>query len=302
MSFNHEDWLLLAADYAEPAFRALTISLAAWLVAFAARVVVHKLVDRILRNRRNSESTPTGNGVISMSKALSNTVFYLVLLLSLPSIFEALPIKALEPANTMIDEVLAFLPKLLGALVVFVIFFLLARIVANLLANLLTTLGIDRVPTMLGLTMQAATPRISTLTGRIVLTVLTTLGVTQSFRILEADEITKLVDGLTAALMPLLLAWVTFAIGLFLGQLAHRALAPIGTSTRLAWLTRAAVIVSTSALALRATNLDKNLVIFAYGAAMTSAALAFGLGGRDAAAQLIARWRTESNPQPTGKG
>lgn len=291
MTWNGEDWLLLAAEHGPSAAKALAILMLGWLIAWVARWVVRKLIDALWLRQRIDKSPPP--------ETVPEIVFYLVLLLFVPPIVEALQVKALEPARKMVEAILQLVPNLLGALVVFFTFFLLARILQRLTANLSALLGVDRVPAKLGLTEKPATPRPSTIVGHVVLTILTTLGVIRALNALEIKELSTLFESLLEVLIPLFEGWIVFAIGLILGQLAHRGLAPAGESTKLAWLTRAAIIVSTSALALRSASLENDLLTYAYGVTMTSAALAFGLGGREAAARLIAQWRTENEAQPS---
>lgn len=284
-----EEGLLWTSEHGAMALRALAILAIGGLVAWSARFLVRKLIIAL-------RTAPARDG--SNATAPADALFFLTLLATTARALDALPIEALEPARDLASATLAFLPRLAGALAVFAVFFLLARVVQHLIANLLATLGIDRLPALLGAVHvrsrgQGGGLSISTIAGYVALTIVTALGARRSVRFLDADEVTRIVDGLISVLMPLLMAWIVFAIGLVLGQLAFRALAPAEATTRLAWLTRAAILAATGAVALRTANLEANIVVYAYGVSMAAAALAFGLGGRDAAARLIAGWRGE---------
>lgn len=275
------------------------LGLVAWVVASALRVVVGNLLEAFQLDRKIGESTGEEQtaGLVSLSKTLADAVFYLVLLLFLPQILDALQMEGLAPVRDMVGEILGFLPNLLGALVVFFIFYLVARIVQRLITNLLASLGFDRVPTMLGVTMEAESPRASTIAGWVVLTVFIALGVVQALGTLELDVVSSLANELLQGLFNILVACVIFGVGLLLSQLAYKTLASSGRSPALAWVARAAVIVFTGAMALSKTDLAPEIVRLAFGATIVglaaAAALAFGFGGRDAAAQVIERWRSE---------
>lgn len=276
------------------------LALVAWVVASALRVVVGNLLEAFQLDRKIGESTGEEKTAetVSLSKTLADAVFYLVLLLFLPQILDALQMEGLAPVRDMVGEILGFLPNLLGALVVFFIFYLVARIVQRLITNLLASLGFDRVPSMLGLRLDAESPRASTIAGWVVLTVFIALGVVQALGTLELDVVSSLANELLQGLFNIVVACVIFGVGLLLSQLAYRALASSGRSPALAWVARAAIIVFTGAMALSKTDLAPEIVRLAFGATIVglaaAAALAFGFGGRDAAAQIIERWRADN--------
>ncbi len=289
---------------------AAALAFIAWMVASAARIVVGNLLEAFQLDRKVGESTgdlaasgsepaavkaTSADKPVSLAKTLADAVFYLVLLLFLPQILDALRMEGLSPVRDMVGEILGFLPNLLGAVVVFFIFYLVARVVQRLVANLLASLGFDKLPSWLGLSVDADAPRASTIAGWIVLAVLLALGTVQSLGTLQLDVVSGLANELLQGLFNVLVACLIFGVGLLLSQIAYRAISASGRSQTLAWVCRAAILVFTGAMALNKTDLAPEIVSLAFGALIVglaaAAAIAFGLGGRDAAARAIEQWR-----------
>src|SRR5690625_5313313 len=69
-------------------------------------------------------------------------VFYLILLLFIPGVLEALSIAGLaEPFSALLATILAFIPKLLAAAIIFAVGWFVAKIIKNILVNLLEATG-----------------------------------------------------------------------------------------------------------------------------------------------------------------
>src|SRR5699024_7999174 len=73
-------------------------------------------------------------------------VFYLILLLFIPGVLKALSIGGVaEPFSSLIETILAFIPKLLAAAIVFAVGWLVAKIIKNIVVNLLQTVGSEKI-------------------------------------------------------------------------------------------------------------------------------------------------------------
>ena len=93
-----------------------------------------------------------------------------------------------------------------------------------------------------------------------------------------------------------ILGLVIFAIGLYLAKLASDAVVTtkIDQAPLLALAARIAIIVLASAMGLRQMGLANEIITVAFalllGTIAVAAAVAFGIGGREVAADLIAEW------------
>jgi hypothetical protein len=87
-----------------------------------------------------------------------------------------------------------------------------------------------------------------------------------------------------------------FAVGLVLSNLAARAVVAtsIGSATLLSVIARASILVLAGAMALLQMGIADQIVIVAFamlgGSIAVAAAIAFGLGGREPARQLLDEW------------
>src|SRR6185369_12153464 len=101
----------------------------------------------------------------------------------------------------------------------------------------------------------------------------------------------------------ILVGVIIFALGLFLAQVVSNAIRSSDSpnAARMAFFTRIVILALAGAMALRQTGLADEIVNLAFGltlgAVAVAAALAFGLGGRDMAAQALRDWRQDQkNP------
>lgn len=272
----------------------------AWAVATVLRMVVKNLLSAFKLDEKIGESAGEETRAVSLASTLADGVYYLIFLLFLPQILDALKMEGLSPVKDMVGEILGFLPNLLGAVVIFFIFYLVARIVQRLVNNLLASVGFDRVPEWLGLgDPKTDAASASSIAGWVVMIVILFMGSIQAFNTLGLAVVSGLANELMQGMFSILVAVVIFAIGLFLSRLAHKAITASGhaQAAALANIARLAILILVGAMALHKTELAPEIVNLAFGALIVSlglaGALAFGLGGRDAASRMIETWREE---------
>ncbi len=272
----------------------------AWAVATVLRLIVKNLLSAFNLDEKIGESAGEETKAVSLASTLADGVYYLIFLLFLPQILDALQMEGLSPVKDMVGEILGFLPNLLGAVVIFFIFYLVARIVQRLVTNLLASVGFNRVPEWLGLgEAKEGAASASSIAGWVVMIVILFMGAIQAFNTLGLAIVSGLANELMQGLFSILVAVVIFAIGLFLSRLAHKAITASGhaQAATLANIARLAILVLVGAMALHKTELAPEIVNLAFGALIVSlgfaGALAFGLGGRDAAAKMIEGWKTD---------
>ncbi|CAM4164111.1 mechanosensitive ion channel [Lederbergia lenta] len=98
-----------------------------------------------------------------------NIVFYLVMLLFIPGVLSALSINGVAgPFGNMLDNVLAFIPKLLAAALILFVGWFVAKIIRDLVTGLLKTVGIEKFAQRLGLQKMLGDSTLSSIIGTIV--------------------------------------------------------------------------------------------------------------------------------------
>jgi hypothetical protein len=209
--------------------------------------------------------------------------------------------EGLSPVKEMVGQILGFLPSLFGALIIFSLFYVVSRVVQRLATSLLATIGFDRLPEWLGLgAARTGAGSASAVAGYVILAILLFLGAVQAFKTLGLETVSSLAEQLLAGLFNIVVAVVIFGVGLFLSRIAYRTISPTGQgpSALLGNVARIAILVFTGAMALFRAGLASEIVTLAFGAVIVglalASALAFGLGGREEAAKIIADWRSKS--------
>jgi hypothetical protein len=283
------------------ALAALVLAAIAWAVATVLRMAVANLLGAFQIDQKLGEQAGAEMKKVSLASTLADAVYYLVWLLFLPQIIDALGMEGLSPVKDMVGQILGFLPSLFGAVIVFLLFYVVARIVQRLATSLLAGIGFDRVPESMGLSApRSGRGSASAIAGYVILAILLFLGGVQAFKTLGLDTVSNLAEQLLAGLFNIVVAVVIFGVGLFLSRVAYRAISPSGQgqSALLGNVARAAILIFTGAMALFQAGLASQIVTLAFGAVIVglalAAALAFGLGGRDEAARTIAAWRSKS--------
>src|SRR5699024_12510152 len=88
----------------------------------------------------------TEDEIKSYIAKFSQIIFYLIILLFIPGVMNALSIQGVaEPFSGLISTMLAFVPKLLAAALIFAIGWFIARIIKNIVASLLETVGSEKL-------------------------------------------------------------------------------------------------------------------------------------------------------------
>jgi hypothetical protein len=273
----------------------------AWAVATVLRVIVSNLLGAFQIDRKLGEQAGEEMKKVSLASTLADAVYYLIWLLFLPQIIDALQMEGLTPVKDMVGQILGFLPSLFGALIIFSLFYVVARVVQRLATNLLAGVGFNRLPEWLGLGAErTGGGSASAVAGYVILAILLFLGAVQAFKTLGLETVSSLAEQLLAGLFNVVVAIVIFGVGLFLSRVAYRTISPTGQgpSALLGNVARIAILVFTGAMALVRAGLATEIVTLAFGAVIVgialAAALAFGIGGRDEAAKVISAWRSKS--------
>jgi hypothetical protein len=280
---------------------AAVLAAIAWAVASVLRVVVANLLGAFQIDQKLGDKAGDEMKKVSLASTLADAVYYLIWLLFLPQIIDALQMEGLSPVKEMVGQILGFLPSLFGALIIFFLFYVVSRIVQRLATSLLASIGFDRLPEWLGLgASRRGSGSASAIAGYVVLAILLFLGAVQAFKTLGLETVSSLAEQLLAGLFNIVVAVVIFGVGLVLSRIAYKTISPTGEgpSALLGNVARIAILIFTGAMALFRAGLASEIVTLAFGAVIVglalASALAFGLGGREEAAKVIADWRSKS--------
>ena len=274
-----------------------------WLVARIVRRASTSFLASIGADRLGERA---GIGVRAQTQRLSELLgLLLYVLILIPVLIGALNALQLEavttPTSNMLNAILGAVPNIFAAALVLAIAFVVARLVAGLVERLLAGVGFDRVLEWLGIrSQQTAIPwPPSRLVATLVVVAVMLFAAIEGARLLGFEELATLISRFTVFGGQILFGLAIFAIGLYLSNLASRAVSGtgIGNATVLALVTRISLLVLAAAMALLQMGIADEIVLLAFGvtggAVAVAAAIAFGIGGREAARQLVDEW-TES--------
>ncbi len=274
--------------------------LAAGVIGFVGWIVAKILRDItasfLATTRIDSFAARAGApGGARLSKLLSTIVFVLVFVPALIAALNALKIEAISgPAVAMLEKMMAAIPNIVAAAIILGITWYVARFVALTLSLMLSSLGVDEWPERMGLTGFTDRYAPSILVGKVVLFFAMLFATVEAANMLGFTQVRDVVTMLIEFGGQILLGSVILAAGYWLSTLAHDAMSRAGASAIMANIARFAILGLVTAMGLRAMGLADDIVNLAFGltlgAVAVAVALAFGLGGRDAAGKLAERW------------
>ncbi len=268
-----------------------------WFIARVIRQIATNLLAAIGTDKAGERVGLTPDRPLS---GLIGTVLYIfILLVAIISALEQLNIAAIsEPTTRLLSQIIAVVPSILGAALVLVISYAIARLVANLVKDLLTGVGFDTLPKKLSIQWDIENPP-SQWVSYLILIVIMLFAATSAAEILGSDFLVNVLNMLIGYLGQVVLSVVIFAIGLYLANLAHKAIIATGTNQAhfLASMSRIAVLVFAAALAMRELGIADDIINLAFsitlGAIGVAIALAFGLGSTKIAERELNNFITQ---------
>ena len=222
---------------------------------------------------------------------LSQVVFALIMIVVSIAALQILGIASIsEPASAMLTAVFTAIPNIVAAVALVGIGALIARFVSGLFRPLLESSGIDS-----WLIKQEILPQGSSVVPtvlRVVEIAVVLFFAVMGAQVLGFPQVTAILSAILELGGSVLFGGAIIVAGFFIAMIIGRILS--GTvSTVVRW----AVIILFTAMGLQSMGVADSIIEMAFGAlvigAAAAAVLAFGLGGRDAAARQLAKLERE---------
>lgn len=234
------------------------------------------------------------------------------------------------PAIAMLELILETIPQIIMAGVVLVVAYVVGRFVGDLVTSLLRSVGFDNIFSILGLPEITTTPQTTVypdtspgaigtqpevyptgqpevrveeagrspadIAGLVTLVAIVLFGAITATEILGFATLTQIVQAILRISARVLSGLVVFAVGLYFANLAFRLIRSMGggQANFLAQAARIAIITLVGAMGLQQMGVATDIVNLAFGlllgAISVAIAIAFGLGGRDLAAEQMREW------------
>ena len=216
----------------------------AWLVATVVKTIVTRGLGALnIEQRLGLTSADTGD--FSITDTLGNALYWFIFLLFLPAILNALQLNGtLEPVQGMLNEILALLPNILGAIIIAAVFWFVANIVKRIVSNLLAATGVDNIGRKFGLGRTAGSQSLSSIIGTIVFVLILIPGIISALEQLQIEAIsepaTDMLNQVLDFIPKLFAAGVIIALfyvlGQFVSEFVSNILSNIGFNNLPQWL------------------------------------------------------------------
>jgi len=236
----------------------------------------------------------------SLARASGILVFALIIIPVAIAALQALGISSISgPATDMLNQILAAIPRILAAALWLGIAFIAARFLKSIIEAVLPPTGFDDALRSTGVLPPAAVP--SRIVANIAMIVVILAASIEAARQLGGDEIAIFLAQVTALGGKVIFGTLIIVVGIFLARIvANLVGSGTGEGGFAQTLVRYAIIALFTAIGLTFMGLADAIVMMAFGLILGSAAiataLAFGLGGRDAAARVLERWSDGEPP------
>lgn len=203
-------------------------------------------------------------------------------------------------------EIGEFVPRLAAAVGILMVGFVLAKMVERGLAYVLRRIGFDRWMREGGVTEALARAGTSLapsgVMAKLVFWAIMLLVIILSANALGVSAVSILFGELLAYIPNVIAAVIVLALGILLGEfmkdLVLASAGDLGGSLTLARAAKAAVILLASFMALEQLDIAQDILLVFFvavvGAASLAAGIAFGVGGREVAAEIVRDWYTRS--------
>ena len=309
--------------------KALLIAGIGWFLARIVRSIVTNLLkaagtDRLSSRLKLNQSSPSQ----TPSSLVGTLVYVLILIPTATAALDALQIEAISaPAISMLNQILGVVPQIFTAGLVLAIAYFISQFIADIVKSLLMGLGFDNLFNWLGLaansppststetteeaeTLDSETPNPETIASEltaknwtpsegVAITVqvgIMLFALVAATNILNIPTVTTIMAGLLVIFGQVLVGLIILGVGLYLANFAFSLIVRSGSkeSRFIGQATRIAIICLVTAMALQQMGIASNIVNLAFGlllgAIAVAVALAFGLGGRDIAAEKTREW------------
>jgi len=229
----------------------------------------------------------------SFSNIIANVVYGLIVLVVITTGLDQLKIPAISnPANDIVASIFAIIPSVLAAIVIIAAGVFIAKLVAKLLEGLLAGVGADSL--LEKVTGSAKKVSLSKVISEVVKYVLVIIFLVQGINVLNLPVLTNIGAAVISYLPAVLTAVIILAIGMFAANTAEAAIVKKFPNAKAAALVAKVVIyvfvgfVCLSQLGVAIDMVEKTFVLI-IAAVCVAFAVAFGIGGRNFAANMLAK-------------
>lgn len=201
------------------------ILLVAWIIATLLKKAIQMAGHRLNLNKL-MEKTGQDSSSVNQTQwvdTVANIAFYLVLLLALPAVLDALGLQGISgPFEDLLNSFLAFIPRLVAAALIFAIGYVVAKIVRDILTKFLEAAGLNRFAEKLHLADYVKGSSLAKAVGTIVFILImipVTISALEALNIRGISEpAISMLNNILAMIPNIIVAIVLILVGVFVAK------------------------------------------------------------------------------------
>ncbi len=270
-------------------FLAGVVFFVGYIVAKVVRGIVTGIVSTM-----NLQALTTKAGISSDSENslpnLAGSLAFLVIIIPVTiTALDALKIEVISrPATNMLNKVMEALPNVITAAAILAVTYFVMRMVTNVIKGVLENTQINALPEKIGMQSALGEAKVSDVIGSLILFFAMLFAIIMAANLLGFKEIGDIVTMFISFGGNILLGAIILVIGFWLANLVSGIVERSEHGSQfLATVVRVLIMGLVLAMGLKAMGIADSIVNLAFGLTLGSVAiafaLAFGLGGREAA-------------------
>lgn len=203
-----------------------------------------------------------------------------------------------EPVSNVLNTILGYIPRIIGAAIILAVFIFIGRFVSNLAKSTLPALGVDRsLSTVAALDGDGPNFVPSNIIATIAFVGIALMGLIAAMSTLDIPQLTNIFEIILGVGGRVVFGAIIIGVGLFIANFVSKIVTQ--TSGELAGkIVKYATIVIVTFMGLESMQLGEGIVDTAFSYSLMAAAvaggvggaIAFGLGGREWAAKKLQEW------------
>jgi len=228
----------------------------AWVIATLVKIVTtralriarldERLGQQVATPPESPGETPSPpTNQFSLAQTIGNALYWFIFLLFLPSILSTLGLAGtLLPVQQLLNEILAILPNILGAILIAAAGWLLAQVVRRIVTNLLAAAGADQLGTRFGLRGTTGGQSLSWILGTVVYVLILIPTAIAALQKLQIEAIStpaiamlnQILNAIPKIFTAGLILVIAYVLGHFLSELVTNILTSVGFNNVFQWL------------------------------------------------------------------
>jgi len=209
----------------------------AWLIASVLRFLVVKVLELTRLDERLGETIADKKSSSNINQSIGRAVFWLTFLIFMPSILGSLGLgETATSVQSLVNQLLGYIPGIIGAIIILVLGTLLARIVRQIVAGFLEGVGADNLGERFGFGTGEGAQPLSALLGTVVYVIIMVTVIGQALAALNLDVLTNISEQILGSVTGVILSvlgavivlGIAYYVAKFIADVTSNLLAGIG--------------------------------------------------------------------------